>query len=101
MVKKLNEWRAHIESALKENKSNNALLLKHRARIDFFSHERMVHLLVTLAVGNFLLISAISALFFMIPAFYAISVIFLILFVFYIIHYFRLENGVQDLYRLY
>lgn len=72
----------------------------HKTQIGFMQHERLVHLLVTLAFGFFLIISlAITAL--------DISDIFglfdfflLILLIPYIIHYFRLENGVQRWYHL-
>ncbi len=68
-------------------------------KIGFFQHERLIHLLVTLFYVIFTFIflglSLISYLF-LIPFF--IGIIFLI---FYIRHYFFLENTIQYIYTLY
>lgn len=68
-------------------------------KIQFFQHERFIHLFVTLSFSFFtllfLLLGMVSYLF-LIPFF--ILIVFLL---FYIVHYFYLENSVQYLYRLY
>ena len=68
-------------------------------KINFFQHERLIHLIITLFYVImfliFLILVSISYIF-IIPVF-----ILLIFVIFYIIHYFRLENGVQSLYFLY
>lgn len=68
-------------------------------KINFFQHERLIHLIITLFYVImfliFLILVSLSYIF-IIPAF-----ILLIFVIFYIIHYFRLENGVQSLYFLY
>ena len=68
-------------------------------KINFFQHERLIHLLITLFYCLmfliFLVLISLSYIF-IIPA--ALLMIFLIC---YIIHYFLLENGVQYLYKLY
>ena len=68
-------------------------------KICFFQHERLIHLLVTLAFAFFtllfMLLGMVSYLF-LFPFF--ILIIFLL---FYIVHYFYLENSVQYLYKLY
>ena len=68
-------------------------------KINFFQHERLIHLLITLFYCLmfliFLVLISLSYVF-IIPA--ALLMIFLIC---YIIHYFLLENGVQYLYKLY
>lgn len=70
-----------------------------KIKITFFQHERLIHLLVTIAFAFltiiFLALGMISYLFLVI---FAILIIFDI---FYIIHYFYLENSVQYLYKLY
>lgn len=69
------------------------------AKIGFFQHERLIHLLVTifyvLMFLVFLVLITVSYIF-IIPS--VMLVVFVIL---YIIHYFVLENGVQYLYKLY
>ena len=68
-------------------------------KIQFFQHERLIHLIITLFYALlfliFLVLITLSYIF-VIPA--GILIIFLI---FYIVHYFVLENGVQSLYFLY
>lgn len=71
-------------------------ILKH---IKWMQHERTIHLVITIFYAIlFLLFLAliIVSYVFIIPA--AILMIFLI---FYLAHYFSLENGVQSLYMLY
>lgn len=69
--------------------------------IGFFQHERLIHLLVTLAFAFFIFLSGLA---------YCLSpdIMWLILLGAlislefpYIIHYFHLENGVQALYGIY
>lgn len=89
-----------LENLIKE-KHNFTVKEKEEIRIKVqdFQHERLIHLLVTLFYTIFtfifLALSMISYLF-LIP--FTIGIIFLI---FYIRHYFFLENGVQYLYKLY
>ncbi len=69
--------------------------------IGFLQHERLVHLIVLalfslltiLSVGVFLLTGVWALI--------ALTVLFLSLTVPYIVHYYRLENGIQRLYCLY
>lgn len=92
MLKYINEFIKKVEE---ENVSKEEILIK----INFFQHERFIHLIITLfyAIISLIFLGLIS-----------ISYIFIIptipLFIFlicYIIHYFKLENRVQYLYRLY
>ncbi|MCM1371079.1 MAG: hypothetical protein NC181_04260 [Clostridium sp.] len=78
-------------------KDNDFLILKDK--INYFQHERLIHLLVTLfyALSMFILlyISLLKPIV-LIPFF-----IVLIFLIFYVIHYFYLENIVQYMYILY
>jgi hypothetical protein len=70
-------------------------------QIGFFQHERLIHLIVTLTVA---LLCVISVFVFLIwqsvgVAFLAVGL--LLLLIPYIIHYYFLENGVQQLYQYY
>lgn len=81
------------------NNKNKINLEDMLIKINFFQHERLIHLIITLFYVIMFLIFLISvsiSYIFIIPAF-----ILLIFVIFYIIHYFRLENGVQSLYFLY
>jgi len=95
------------ESAIRENlrdakgkKDWDMLKTRHMQMIDFMQHERLIHLLVTLAFGICLLITAAMALLAPSQLIFLLMGLLLILFVPYISHYFFLENTVQRWYRL-
>lgn len=101
MKKYLYDYIKNIDLILKENKKVDYKKLKeeHLIKIKFFQHERLIHLIVTLfyALFNFLVFSFIKIF---LP-FIFIALILLIFLIFYVVHYFRLENGVQYLYKQY
>ncbi|MDR3346176.1 MAG: hypothetical protein LBS73_03280, partial [Campylobacteraceae bacterium] len=68
--------------------------------LGYFQHERLIHLLVTMFVALCDMISVVMLLLYSSYATIALSVLLSVLFVFYIIHYYTLENGVQKLYKL-
>ncbi len=98
MKKYINDYIKEIESKDKMNKEEIEELL---IKIKFFSHERLIHLLVTMFFALF----TILFLYFSINSsnflFMIITFILLIVLGFYIFHYFFLENSVQYLYKLY
>ena len=99
MKKYLKNYIQEIENVIKTKKITNSTIEKHLIKIEFFQHERFIHLLVTIFYATLFLIflglGIISYIFFLIDG---IVMIFLIC---YIVHYFHLENGVQHLYELY
>jgi hypothetical protein len=72
----------------------------HDRKIRNFQHERLVHLLVMLTTSLASLFSFFFTLLLDIPAFFFLTFMLLVLSVAYVIHYFKLENGVQRLYKL-
>ncbi len=100
MAKDLYDYIKYIDNLLEKN-NNNLTKLKeeHLIKIQFFQHERLIHLLVTLFYFIFMLIFlAWSST---IPLFIIVALILMICVVFYVIYYFKLENGVQYLYKQY
>lgn len=96
------------KEAIKETKE---LSKYHIERLRDFQHERLIHLLVTLffalviflCVTDILLIqlSAIeTSVIFNTITISAITTIFIITEIFYVRHYYKLENGTQRLYNL-
>ncbi len=81
------------------------IIKAHLTQIGFFQHERLVHLIVTVTFG--LLLALISVLLFLADDFrtfagaLALFAIIAVTLVFYVMHYFFLENNVQKLYSLY
>ena len=99
MKQYLKEYIKEVDKLLKNDVVNQKSIDNHLIKIGFFQHERLIHLIVTvfytLFVIFFLFLSSINFLY-IIPTF--ILIIFLI---FYVLHYFFLENNVQYLYKQY
>ena len=79
------------------------VLAEFEKKISFFQHERLIHLIVTFFFALFLLIE-IYALF-TLPFSYApvcgvLVVLFFVLVVAYVFHYYFLENSVQQMYKM-
>ncbi len=70
-------------------------------QIKFFQHERLVHLLVTLFTSLVGLGLFVVGLFISSIVLNFLCVVFVLLSFVYIVHYYKLENGVQKLYDLY
>ena len=88
-----------IDKKIKMKQIETQDIENHQIKIKFFQHERLIHLLVTLFYGLFLLISTIISI--KTPLFLIILYIILIILIFYVRHYFFLENKVQYLYKQY
>jgi hypothetical protein len=76
------------------------LYVYHNLVISRMQHERLIHLLVTLFTAA-LFLFALVLMFTMAQIQTAVfCTVAAVLLVFYVVHYFKLENGVQKLYRL-
>lgn len=73
----------------------------HKAQIEFMQHERLVHLMVTIAFAFILLASYVATFLYPRKPMILLVLILTILELFYIVHYYRLENGVQRWYKIY
>lgn len=95
----------YIQNYIKETENkikkeiNKKDLEELKDKINFFSHERIVHMFIMLFCILILLIFIILTL--NNVKFIIITIILMILNVFYILHYYFLENSVQYLYKLY
>lgn len=113
MEKKLKDYIAYIEALLTEPEAEDAKERRAQAaehkkarkgmlvQIGFFQHERLIHLIVTVTFALLTVGTLIASLLIQQLALYCLTVLFLILLIPYIRHYYILENGVQKLYRLY
>ena len=81
------------------------VISEHLNQIGFFQHERLVHLIVTVTFGLILVMMASLLLttteFYIFAGIFAMFVIVAVTLVFYVLHYFLLENKVQRLYEIY
>ena len=95
-----------VKDEIPTRKDYEKLLQYHLHQISFFSHERLIHLIVT-ALFAILAVGAFFAFYFTAAAgdfSWGLLLLFLLLFVLlvpYIAHYYLLENGVQKMYRQY
>lgn len=95
----LGNYVKEIDEKIKSKNVTEKDIENHLIKIEFFQHERLIHLLVTLAYGIFLFLSVI--IFTQIWIFVIVIYIALIFLLFYVRHYFFLENHVQYLYKQY
>ncbi len=100
MRKYLYDYIKSIDDLLEKEKNIKEDVIKeHLIKIQFFQHERLIHLLVTLFYVMFMIIFiGLGAIFW---GFIICGCMLLIFVLFYIFHYFKLENGVQYLYKQY
>ena len=89
-----------IDALLKSKKKiTKSDIDNHLIKIQFFQHERLIHLIVTLFYAIIFLL--FMGLGFVHYIFFTIVIILLVFLILYIIHYFALENAVQYLYTQY
>jgi len=101
---RLKSYIAQIDRLLKERPAGTAWLAVKQdllVQIGFFQHERLVHLLVTLAFALLMVLFLALMLWTKIWLLAAVFLLVFVLLIFYFVHYYRLENGVQKLYSLY
>lgn len=99
MRKYITDYIENIDKIINDKKYNKKIIDEHLIKISFFQHERLIHLLVTLFYALiFILFLALITLTYL---FAFIAFILCIFLIFYIRHYFYLENCVQYMYKQY
>lgn len=104
MKYRIESYMAYMDRLLENNDSGlsyEELSAEHEKQLAYFMHERLIHLLVTLAFA----ILAFGTFFMLCLDFsfsmLALLIAFLVLLIPYIMHYYLLENSVQYMYRQY
>lgn len=104
MTKQIREYLELLERFFAEEHSEEELL-KMRSellqRIAFYSHERLIHLIVTMSFAVFFLLGLLMCFLTDNKGMIALTVLFLLLLIPYIKHYYFLENSVQKMYLYY
>ena len=92
-----------IDKYIKENKKKNIeeVIEDHLIKIQFYQHERLVHFLVTMLFAIMFLITFLYSLNNVSLGIILLVIMFFILLVPYIFHYYNLENNVQYMYKQY
>lgn len=104
MRKRIIGYRMRIDALLACGSADvdwQAVLDEHLVQIGFFQHERLIHLLVTLAFALMELISVMTMVATGQVSLAALAALFLVLLVPYVMHYYLLENETQRLYAQY
>lgn len=104
MKYRIQSYMAYMDRLLEDNDSGlsyEELSVEHEKQLAYFMHERLIHLMVTLAFA----LLAFGTFFMLCLNFsygmLALLIALLILLVPYIMHYYLLENSVQYMYRQY
>ncbi len=105
VLQTMNAVRKYIDEEMKNAPSEKTfeVLTEFEKKIEYFQHERLIHLLVTLAFATWLLFEIYCL--FVLPAEFLIAGILLVLIFFgltigYVMHYYFLENSVQKMYHM-
>ena len=104
MKERILSYRKRIDTLLSEKSPDtdwNLVLEEHLVQIGFFQHERLIHLLVTLAFALFTLGGILAVFLTSELCAIVLTVLFLVLLTPYIRHYYLLENEVQKMYAQY
>lgn len=104
MTKQIKEYLALLEQFFSVSHSDEEVLaMKSRLlqRIAFYSHERLVHLIITMSFAVFFLISLFMWLVIKNTGLAVLTVLLLVMLIAYIKHYYFLENSVQKMYIYY
>lgn len=105
MIDYMNTYLEYIKSKLSDKNLTKTELEMYKSdflsHIQFMQHERLIHLLVTILFAILLMFGFIV----MLISFSWIMVGFVVIIfaveIFYIFHYYKLENGIQKMYRVY
>ena len=108
VYKRLCDYIAHIEEQSSpeklselDEKGIEALTRELLTQIQFFQHERLIHLIVTHMFALATMLILVALVYFKTISMLLLFVMLLVLLFPYIIHYYHLENGTQKLYTYY
>ena len=90
-----------IEEIIKKKEIEKDTSEELLTKIQFYQHERFIHLIVTVSMGIACIIFLLSFIAFEIIPLLFLFIVTLCLFIPYVFHYYHLENGTQKLYELY
>jgi len=105
VLETMNAVRKYIDEEMKDApiEKTKEMLSEFETKISYYQHERLIHLLVTLAFATWLLFEIYCL--FVLPSEFLIACVLLVLIFFgltvgYVMHYYFLENSVQKMYHM-
>lgn len=104
MKNRINAYKAYIDTLLEKNAPDTdweEVIRQHLIQLDFFMHERLIHLIVTITFALMECIAMVMVVTaFSIPV-AMLFILILVLLIPYVGHYYLLENSVQYMYKQY
>lgn len=94
-------WMEQLSNQELSDEKKEELLQDLLVQIQFFQHERLIHLIVTVTFALLTMLSVLASLFLVQIGLFILTILLVVLLVPYIRHYYILENGVQKLYEYY
>ena len=104
MKKRIISYRQLVDSLRDENSDKTdweSVLEEHLIQIGFFQHERLIHLIVTVTFAIMTFMSIVASIMLMEIPLFVLALLFLVLLIPYIFHYYILENETQKMYDQY
>lgn len=104
MKKRMIQYLAYMDAILQEEDSQldyEELMANHLKQIEFFMHERLIHLIVTVTFAILTVMTLFALMLSQSVQLLPLILLLLVLLVPYVFHYYRLENGVQKMYDQY
>ena len=101
MKKSIDNYIKELEEKIEKKEISKDLSEEVLTKIQFYQHERLVHLIVTFFTGISCVLFLLGFISLEMIPLLLLFVITLCLFIPYIFHYYTLENGTQKLYELY
>ena len=105
VLETMNAVQKYIDEEMKDApvEKTKEMLSEFETKISYFQHERLIHLMVTLAFATWLLFEIYCL--FVLPSEFLIAGILMVLIFFglsvgYVMHYYFLENSVQKMYHM-
>ena len=105
VLETMNAVQKYIDEEMKNapTEKTKEMLSEFETKISYYQHERLIHLMVTLAFASWLLFEILCL--FVLPSEFLIAGILLVLIFFgltigYVMHYYFLENSVQKMYHM-
>ena len=105
VLQTMNAVQKYIDEEMKSSPDSKTkeVLSEFEKKIEFFQHERLIHLMVTLTFAFFLLFEIFCL--FMLPSSFLVAGVLLVAIFFgltigYVMHYYFLENSVQKMYHM-
>jgi hypothetical protein len=83
-----------------DSEKTRAVLNEFETKILYFQHERLIHLIVTVLFAILEMMSIYAFLMTQNITVLAFCILFLVLLVPYVMHYYFLENSVQEMYKM-